>query len=83
MSLVIEYKLKEGFIPTKDTIKTCDEARKAMQNLLIETARTVNPKLTWLMWLLSRFYKRTITKDKISYEFYFFPSEKKHEVSTR
>jgi hypothetical protein len=83
MSFVIEYKLKKGFIPTKDTIKTCDESRKAMQTLLIETAKIASPKTTWLIWLMTRFYQRRITEESISYEFYLFPSDKKHEVSTR
>ena len=77
MSLIIEYKLKKGFVPTKDTIKTCDESRKAMQTLLIKTAKIVNPKLTWFMWLLSRFYKRTITEEVIKYEFFLFPDGSK------
>jgi len=77
MSLIIEYKLKKGFMPTKDTIKSCDEARKATQNLLVESAKIINPKLTWLMWLLSRFYKRTITEEVIKYEFFLFPTGSK------
>jgi len=81
MSLIIEYKLKKGFIPTKDTIKTCDESRKAMQTLLIETAKIASPKTTWLIWILTRFYKKIVTDEKISYEFYLFPSKEKHEES--
>lgn len=79
MSFIIEYKLKKGFIPDKSTIKSCDDGAKAMQNLLVETAKIAAPKAKWLMWFLSRFYKRTISKEKISYEFYLFPSGEKHE----
>lgn len=77
MSLIIEYKLKEGFTPDKSTIKSCDEGRKGFQSLLVETAKIASPKLTWIVWFMTRFYRRTITKESIRYEFYMFPEEKK------
>lgn len=79
MSLIIEYKLTKGYIPTKNTIKSCDEGCKEFQNVIVETAKITSPKMTWLMWLLTRFYKRKITEEAISYEFYLFPSGGKHE----
>jgi hypothetical protein len=75
--LVIEYKMKKGFKPDKDTIKTCDEGAKGMQGLLVETAKIAMPRITWLMWILSRFYRRVITDNSIKYEFYLFPESKK------
>jgi len=70
MSLVLEYKMKKGCKPTKENIKTCDTARKAMQDLLVTTAEITAPKSKWSIWLLTRFYKKRVTDESISYEFY-------------
>jgi len=73
MSLILKYSLKKGAILDKEAIKSCDEGAKAMQNLLVEASRITNSKITWLVWLLSRFYKKKVSKEAISYNFYFFP----------
>lgn len=76
MGLLIQYKLKEGVIPDKDTIKTCDDGAKGMQDVLVEISKIAFPKLSWLIWIITRFYKRTITKDAITYNFYLFLDKK-------
>ena len=71
--LVISYKLAKGYIPDKETIKVCDEAAKAFQSLLVNTAKITSNVPIWLMWFITRFYKRTITKESIDYWFYLIP----------
>ena len=66
----IEYTLKRDAGIDKGLIKTCDAGFKAMQSMLVRTAWLTNKPLTPLMWILTRFYKRTISKDKISYDFF-------------
>jgi len=65
--MIIEYKISKL---NKDVIKACDESRKAFQALLVSTARVINPLSIPLIWLITRFYKRKIEQDKISYNFY-------------
>jgi hypothetical protein len=67
----IEYQITAGKIPTKENIKACDDGAKAFQNLIVETARIMSNKIGVLIaWTVTRFYKRTITPEKISYDFY-------------
>jgi len=73
--LILEYGLSKK--PTKDTIKICDKGAKSMQDLLVETAREVSPKITRLVWLLSRIYFRKITDKSITYSFPLIPDNKK------
>jgi hypothetical protein len=75
--------MKKGFEPDKDTIKSCDTAAKAMQDLLVETAKIAMPRLTWIMWILTRFYRRTVTKTSIRYEFYMIPDGKEKPCSVQ
>lgn len=70
--MILKYKLSEisnGKVSDK-TLKSCDEGARATQNLMIETAWIVNKWLVPLMWFLTRFYKRKITKAAIEYDFY-------------
>jgi hypothetical protein len=70
--------MKKGHKPTKKTIKACDEGRKGMQDVLVETARVLKGKrLTLLVWFLTRFFRRRITDEYIEYEFYLLKDEKK------
>jgi len=71
--LILEYSLNGK--PDKETIKMCDEARGAMQTLLVETARVTQPKLVPIMWLLTRFYKKEVTDTYIRYTFPLVRSE--------
>lgn len=70
--------MKKGFKFNKETIKSCDESCKEMQNLLIEVTKITSPKIVWLIWVLTRFYKRTITDEAVSYDFYLFSDGKKN-----
>ena len=70
----IEYTLKRDAGIDKDLIKNCDAGFKAMQSILVRTAWLTNKPLTPLMWILTRFYKRTISKDKISYDLFLLKS---------
>ena len=67
---------------SKDTEKTCDEAFKAVQSLLVMTARIVNPFIVPLMWIMTRFYKKTVRQLEngqweIKYDLYLMKSKKK------
>ncbi len=79
MPLIIEHPLKEEFTERKEILKENKTIRKIMQKKLIENAKIIYPKLTWLVWLLSRFYKKNSGKRKISYNFYLFPDKDKYE----
>jgi hypothetical protein len=74
MPLIIEYTLKEELIDREEILRECKIARKTMQKTLV-----IYPKLTWLVWLLSRFYKKISGKRKVSYNFYLFPDKDKYE----
>ena len=77
---MIKYAMSKGHEPTKEDIKVCDEGRKGFQSIIVETAKIAAPKykfVEWLAWLWTRFYKRTITKESISYDFYLFPTGEK------
>ena len=57
--------------PTKEMIKSCDDGVKGFQSLIVETTRmTMTWRMTAIIWILTRFYKRTITDKSIEYEFY-------------
>lgn len=80
MGVIIEYTMKEGHKPTKEIIKSCDTGREGFQEVLVEISKVVNPKapfIPWVVWVMTRFYKRTITDKSISYDFYLFPDSKK------
>ena len=79
MPLIIEYILKEELIDRKEILKECKTNRKIMQKTLVENAKIIYPKLIWLVWLLSRFYKKISGKRKVSYNFYLFPDKDKYE----
>ena len=51
-------------------IKVCDDGAKAMQSLLVRTAWLTKKSITPIMWILTRFYTRKITKSEIEYNFY-------------
>jgi len=71
MGFTMSYNLKKGLKEAQDeTIKSCDKGRKAMQEFLVEAAKTINPLAVPFIWVLTRFYKRTITKESIKYNFY-------------
>lgn len=64
--------------PTNEMIKACDDGAKGFQDLLVTTTRlTIGWKLVPLVWLLSRFYKRTVTEKSIEYNFYLLGQERK------
>ena len=42
---MIEYKMKKGFKPNKETIKSCDKGFRAFQGILVETAKILNWKI--------------------------------------
>lgn len=67
----IIYSLKEYGETNEATV---EKGRKAFQDLLVITAKTVQPHSAWLVWLLSRFYYKTKTKScgkwYISYNFF-------------
>lgn len=68
-------------IPDKKTIKTCDEGAKGMQELLVTTAKLVGGwKTAALIWILSRFYTRTISNNAITYDFYLVPVKESNET---
>jgi len=79
MPLIIEYTLKEELIDREEILQECKIARKTMQKTLVENAKIIYPKLIWLVWLLSRFYKKISGKRKVSYNFYLFPDKDKYE----
>lgn len=66
------YHMKEGYPPSKETIKSTNDSRIAMQSMIVETARIVNPKMVWFIWILTRFYTRKITNKSIDYNFFLF-----------
>lgn len=76
MAFVLEYKMKKGYTPTKETLKATDEGMRGMQALLVEVCRVVHPTLTPVMWLVTRFVHRTITDESIKYSFWLMPKEK-------
>ena len=60
---------------SKETEKTCDKAFKSLQSLLVQTAKIINPFLVPQMWIMTRFYKKTVKeigdgKWEISYNLY-------------
>lgn len=68
----LKYTLSEY---SKETEKVCDEARKAAQDLLFETAKIISPISALFIWIICRFYKKTVIKlengkFEISYNFY-------------
>ena len=65
----------------KEVIKTCDEANSEFQGLMIEMARIVNPFLIPLMWIITRFYKKTVTNKYISYDYYLLRTKKKSKTN--
>lgn len=64
----IKYTINGKINP--QTLHTCDEGAKGFQDALYQTAKTVQPRFAWLIWCMARFYKRTITKKKVTYNFY-------------
>lgn len=71
----MSYKIKsEGDHPSWNTIQACDNGAKAMQDLIVNTAKILMPLSIPIIWILTRFYKRTILKDEIRYDFYLIPS---------
>lgn len=72
--MVLEYKLKAILDENKkkEAEKACDEGFEAMQNLIVTTARVLNKGfgIVVIVWFLSRFYKKTITKESIKYNLY-------------
>lgn len=69
--MTLEYTISKK--ADKEMIKACDEGARGMQDLTVETARVLKPGFVWLVWLLTRFYQRKITNEKISYNFYLLP----------
>lgn len=58
-------------IPDKEMIASCDKGARGFQELIIETTKILSGwKLAAVIWLLSRFYKRTVTDSRIEYDFY-------------
>jgi len=71
----ITYKLsriKNG-VTDKKTLKDCETGRKAFQSVIVRTAWVAQKPLTPFVWVLTRFYKRTITGGVIEYDFYLLP----------
>ncbi len=68
--LCIRYTLAKGRKPDSECLKSLEESRKAFQILIVETARIISPGLALVMWCLTRFYKRTIKKGTVEYDFY-------------
>ncbi|MFA7708413.1 MAG: hypothetical protein WCX73_05680 [Candidatus Pacearchaeota archaeon] len=79
MPLIIEHPLKEELIERTEILQEYKIARKVMQDTLVKNAKTIYPKMVWLIWLLSRFYKKNNGKRKVSYNFYLFPDKDKYE----
>lgn len=65
--LFLEYHCSNK--PDADTIRACDDGARAMQTLIVETAKAVAPGLTPLIWLISRVKLRTVCTDKVIYTF--------------
>lgn len=58
-------------IPDKEMIAACDKGARGFQELIVETTKIFSSwKLAAIIWLLSRFYKRTVTDSEIEYDFY-------------
>jgi len=75
--LILEYGLSKK--PTKDIIRACNKGARSMQDLLVESAKVIDPKIVWLIWLLTRVYFRKVTDKSIFYSFPLFISKSKVE----
>ena len=72
--IVLEYKFHKGYKPDKKKIKQCDRGFKGMRSALL--------KITWkkgkihypAIWLITRLYRRIITKKGICYDLYLIKS---------
>jgi hypothetical protein len=69
--MILYYKFAEGTY-SKDKDVSCDEAFKSAQDLIVSIAKEMKKGLwfTWLIWLLSRFYKKSVSKDTVSYNLF-------------
>lgn len=69
----IRYELKRLSDPTvrKETLASCEKGRKGFQSLVVIAAKySPHPFLAVpLIWILSRFYKRTVTDTSVEYDF--------------
>lgn len=71
----ISYELSEK--PDKKLIKTCDDGMNGFREAMIIVAKTVGGRwLGFVMWFLTRFYKKKISDTKIAYQFYLIPTNK-------
>lgn len=68
----IEYTMKEGFKPDKETIKVCDDGARGFQSVMVEVGKIAGWRIGVFVWILTRFYKRIITDNSIVYDFYLF-----------
>ena len=70
----MSYRLKRDVPLGDDSILLCDKGKEGMQNMMVEIGRIQYGFLgKVLMWTLSRFCYRKITKEEIEYNFYFLP----------
>lgn len=60
-----------------DTVRTCDEARRAFQRMLVTVARTQGMLPQAIVWVVSRFYTRKVTGREIEYDFYLIKNNNK------
>lgn len=60
-----------------DTLKVCDDGARAFGSAMRETAKIMGGRLFWLLILIQTFYwKRTVTKEAIIYDFPLIPDTK-------
>lgn len=57
-----------------EQLQACKRAMRNFQNTLVETSKAIAPRTTWLIWILSRVYIRSVKKTstglEVSYNFF-------------
>ncbi len=67
--MVLEYKIKKGYSYDEGVNKSCDDSRRALQNIFVEVVRISMPRMVWIAWLLTRVYKKKVGETYIRYTF--------------
>ena len=68
--MILKYSFAKGYKPTKKKIKECDEGFEGLVNILMLITKKNSPLFVPIMWILTCFYKREITKESIEYNLY-------------
>jgi hypothetical protein len=72
MSFYLKYTFAKGYSPEK--VPECDAGARALARMLVVTAKHTNILAVPLVWILSKFYTKKLTKEYVEYTWFLIPS---------